>query len=536
MPAPRHYVFKVLLLTTFTLLGTRPASAQVQPATTTAPVSLTIDEALQIALINNYAIQRARLDVDDARSQIRAGWGELMPQVDVTSSYTRNVRSANPFSGSAAGNIFSSFGFLDWLAFNEEARTDDNADTNPIPAAEFFTRQQEGREAAGVVLDNSSNPFSVPNQYRSGVSLTQKLFDGRAIWGASGASRYLKPFNEYGLQRQEQLLIDQVRQAFYSALLSSERARVVEMSVARTAASLEEVSRQVAQGVAPKFQRLSAEVELANQETDLVQTRNQAFQAADDLKLLLGMPVDRPLQLRGSLEAAPLNDYLSISLEGAAELADSRRPDLEQARLNISLEEIQNKVARAEFMPTLDASANLNYTGNVPSNRLNVIADPNDPFAFTTQENGYFSSSYWDWDFNVGLTLRWNLFNGFRSKEQLQQRKIATSKARLQYDELVQAVRLDVERSLRNLEAARERIESQRRNVERAELNYTYADARLREGVANPLEVRDASEQLDQSRLNYLQAVHDLLVARSAFETAVGMPIDTGTDVTLTSK
>jgi hypothetical protein len=43
--------------------------------------------------------------------------------------------------------------------------------------------------------------------------------------------------------------------------------------------------------------------------------------------------------------------------------------------------------------------------------------------------------------------------------------------------------------------------------------------------VATPLEVRTASEQLDLSRLNYLQAVHDFLRARSAFETAVGMPL-----------
>ena len=31
--------------------------------------------------------------------------------------------------------------------------------------------------------------------------------------------------------------------------------------------------------------------------------------------------------------------------------------------------------------------------------------------------------------------------------------------------------------------------------------------------------------QLDQSRLNYLQAIHDYLVARSAFEAAIGAPV-----------
>ena len=63
---------------------------------------------------------------------------------------------------------------------------------------------------------------------------------------------------------------------------------------------------------------------------------------------------------------------------------------------------------------------------------------------------------------------------------------------------------------------------SQEKNVERAELNFEYAEARLKEGVATPLEVREASNQLDQSRLGHLQAVHDYLVAQSAYETSIG--------------
>ena len=54
--------------------------------------------------------------------------------------------------------------------------------------------------------------------------------------------------------------------------------------------------------------------------------------------------------------------------------------------------------------------------------------------------------------------------------------------------------------------------------------------------VATPLEEREASEQLDQSRINYLLAVHDYLVARSAFETAVGLPMEADAAVRLTSR
>ena len=51
-------------------------------------------------------------------------------------------------------------------------------------------------------------------------------------------------------------------------------------------------ARRVAQGVAPKFQRLSADVQLANLQSSLVDTENQAAASLDDFKFLLGIPVE----------------------------------------------------------------------------------------------------------------------------------------------------------------------------------------------------------------------------------------------------
>jgi outer membrane protein TolC len=165
----------------------------------------------------------------------------------------------------------------------------------------------------------------------------------------------------------------------------------------------------------------------------------------------------------------------------------------------------------------------------VPDNRLDVIPDPTDPFRFTTRTNGYFADPYWNWEFNVGFQLRWTLFNGFRRHQQAQQTRIALEKARISRDFLEQSIATEVVRALRDVQAARRRMISQEQNVQRAALNYDHAEARLKEGVATPIEVREASSQLDQSRLNYLQAIHDYLVARSAYETAIGTPVSAAT-------
>ncbi|MFT4604243.1 MAG: outer membrane protein TolC [Rhodothermales bacterium] len=512
-----------VMLLVLLLLGPTPARAQ-DGTTSGGLVTLTVDEAVEIARVSNNVIRSLKLDVSNADAQVKEGWAELFPQIALNSSYTRNVRSANPFSGSSAGNLFSSFGFIDWLAFNEDARTDGNDATQPITVGEFFARQQAGLEAAGISVSGSDNPFAVPTQYSNSLSITQKIFDGRAILGAAGASRWLAPFSQKALDRQEQLVIEQVRTVFYGALLAAEQTRVMDLSVQRSRTTLNEVSRQVTEGVAPKFQRLSAEVELANQETQLLQNRSSADAAVDNLKLLLGIPGGQAVKLRGDLSAQRSASTLTVSRDTAIHDALARRPDLEQARIGIELESVQLKVARSEYLPNLDAFLNVGYTGSVPDNRFVTISDPQDPFAYSQRELGYFSDSYWDSSVNVGFRLSWTLFNGLASHRRIQQRRIALDKANVDHEFLERAVAVEVDQALRNLRTSRQRMDSQEKNVGRAELNYTFAEARLREGVATPIEVREASEQLDASRLNYLQAVHDFLVAESAFEAAVGAP------------
>ncbi len=520
-------------------VATQPAAAQVQPALaepSAEPLTLTLDEAIQIALVNNYAIRNNRLDVDNAQAQIREAWSDALPQIDASSGYTRNIKTANPFAGSQAGSFFSSFGFIDWLSFNEEARTDDDPVTIPIPFDEYLDRQSTGLEEAGVVLGGGSdNPFAVENQFQNGINITQMLFSGSVFASIKGAER-LKLAFQRGVDRQEQLLVDQVRQTFYQTLLAQEQAKVALQSVARTQRTRNETARRVSQGVAPKYQRLSAEVQLANLQTQLVQIQNQSASALDNLKFTLGIPVEQPLQLRGTLEADDYSPYRTISVQDAFSLAVERRPDLEQAHLNVALRKIDKNISRSDYLPRLSTFANFSYSGSVPDNRTFTLSDSDDPFKFTTGEIDFFSSSYWQPSVNVGFRMTWNLFNGFRTSAQVQQRQIAVERAEIELTQLQQAMRLEIETALRDLETAQQRILSQQKNVANAELNYTYASTRLREGVATALEERDASDQLDQSRLNYLQAVYDYLVARSAFETAMGVPLGQQTDLKLTSR
>ena len=508
-----------LLLFSWTA-ATPAVSAQTAPQT----ITLTLEEAIQIALVNNYAMRERRLDLDLANAQIRQSWSEVMPSINLESSYTRNIQSANPFAGSEAGGLFGSFGFIDWLAFNERARVDDDGTTHPITFDEFVDRQEEGLDKIGVVFGGGSdNPFAVPNEFQNGITINQTVFSGSAFL-AIRAARYLRQFNRRAQDRQEQLVVHQVRRAFYEALLARQQAAVFHLSVARIQETLDETIQRVKQGIAPKFQRLTAEVERANLETQLLNTTNLSSRSIDNLKMQLGIPIDQPIQLRGSLEAEDHGRFMTISTRDAVDLALENRPDLEQARLAIRLRQLDRQATRTQYLPQLSVFANLSYFGRVPDDRTRILSEGEDTFEYRQESIGFFSQSYWNPSVSAGLRLTWSIFNGFQTRALVQQRQIAVSRSEIQYEQAYQQVWVEVQNALRSLGTARQRILAQEKNVQRAELNYEYVRARLAEGVASPLEERNASEQLDQTRLNHLQAVHDYLVAESAFETSVGVP------------
>ena len=158
----------------------------------------------------------------------------------------------------------------------------------------------------------------------------------------------------------------------------------------------------------------------------------------------------------------------------------------------------------------------------MPENRVFAQGVQGDPFTFTRQENDYFSDAYWGANITVGFALQWNLFDGFQRAQQIAQRKIAVERAQIQAEQLHQQVRFEVDAALRTLRTAERQVATQRQNLRRAEVNYEHARRRFDEGVISAFEERQANDLFDQSKLGYLQSVHDYLLAQSAYLTATG--------------
>lgn len=489
--------------------------------TTSAPgdtLYLSLNEALEIALVNSYVLQRAQFNVDEADEQIRQARSAVYPQIGGAVSYTRNIRTPNPFAGSDAADLFTSFGAIDWLFYNEQQRIDGSP---TLSFQDYLDRRNQGLENAGIVQRTGDNPFAIENQFVLGISANQAIYNGAAFAAIRGAEHFRNIVRQQ-LERETQTMVQQVRTAYLNALLAQEQVHLLEATLEQLRATERDVRALVDQGLAARFDRNSIAVEVVNLETNLIAARNGAALATRSLNILLGIPVTHQLTLSDRFEYYDLALPNAGGLDEAFETARQLRPDIQLVDSNIRLRMEERNLVRAAYFPVLSAFADYAYLGNVPDNRDRTITDANDPFVFTSESRGFFDSSYWNGAFSVGLRMQWSIFDGFARRARMNQVGIEIKRAELDAKVLRESIYLEVDAALRNLEAAWLRIESQQRNIELAELNYEESRTRFREGVGTRLEERQAAAMLDQSRLNYLSALHDYLIARGELETALG--------------
>ena len=525
-------------------------SASAEAAEPPRRLRLSLAEAVEAGLMRNYAMRLGKVDEGVIDARVRGAYSDLFPRIDANARYDRTFLVPNPFAGSGAADFLTGQNTGDWVAYNERVRGG-GAGLDPvaigaacpgavgtggalqqIPFALYAQciTQAQNQVRRSEPLGPDDNPFLVENNVRAGLSASQVLYDG-AAFAAVDAAKTARAQTKANVERTGQQVVGEITAAYYAVLLAQATVEVQEKSVNRTKETVRETSSRVREGVEPQFQLLSVEVELANLETQLVTARAEAEAAEDALAFSLGIPVDTELELSDPLQMPDPAPSIPESIDEAMAMAVSERPDLKAANLDVELRTINERVTFARYLPTLQLQANLEFVGNIPDNRETVFApaDPNqlltgNPFLFESESRGIFDQSFWGENFSAGIVLEWNLFEGFATAAQQQEDEFETSRARIRKEQLEQSIRQEVAREQRNVASALERVGFQEKNVGRAELNYRHAEVRVREGVSSQLELRDASQQLDQSRLNRQQAVHDYLVARVNFDVAIGQP------------
>ncbi|WNG37572.1 TolC family protein [Archangium violaceum] len=333
-----------------------------------------------------------------------------------------------------------------------------------------------------------------------GVSVSQLIYD-RAVWARleqSGAQ--LEATRGQALEQQDTSELEGI-QRFFALFRTQATIQVLEANVRRSEQQLERAQALFQAGRVGKAEELSAQVNLGNDRIAVVTRQSQL--ATDQVRLVtwLAMP---GTEAAVAVDPGVLNQppAPAPSLDMALQEARSRRPLLRVLRHQLRAAELQESIARAGYLPRLSLSGNFQHAGP-------------DPEIFFTRPDRQNSVS-------GGITLSWDLFNGFTTQAQTR---------RAQYQSRISE--LNLQQSERELEGAvrqaHEALMTQLAATELAEANrkaaadaLTLAEERFNAGVSSTLEVRDAQLKLTQAELTLLENRIDVEIARFALMRAMG--------------
>jgi outer membrane protein TolC len=293
---------KLFSLICFGLMSLGLAQAQEQSTAANAgTLSLSLDEAIEIALTDNPTVKVANLEIeryDYVRKQVVS---TLYPQVDASAQYSLALRRQEMAEGLSFGgkNTFN---------------------------------------VAGTV----SLPLFVPAVYRQ-MKMTRTQME-TAVESAR-ASRID--------------LVAAVRAAFYNVLLAEQSLEVLNEAVLTTQRVVDNTRDLYENGLAAEYDYLTAQVQLSNLKPQVIQTQNAIEITKLQLKMYLSIPEDVDVEVRGSLD-----DFRTEVLLWDNYSTDvSQNTTLRTLDLQRELLEHQEKLIQTSRMPTVAAFGQISYIG-----------------------------------------------------------------------------------------------------------------------------------------------------------------------------
>jgi outer membrane protein TolC len=476
-------------LRVFLAVALLPAAlvAQQAPAAARDTLRLSMDDAVHRALETGDEIRIAQAQVRQSRGQVTQAWASALPELRGSLVYQRTFASV--FSSASSGPPISPF----------------SPDTTAAPGdrIRYLEQQYDSTVLRGIGGLFSGLPFGRLNTYTATLTLTQTLFQGGKVGaGIRGAHAFARAAQATLDDIQEDLTY-RVKLAYLNALFAQRMLEIAEATQAQVNEHLRTVTVNHRVGATGDYDLLRSQVESANQEPQVIASRNSRENADLELKRLINVPVDQPIELTTAVltEADSLPEVDLVALD--AETPD--RSSVVAAEANAEFRRQAVRVYRGDAYPVLKFT--MNYGGQAyPSGAFPVYGD-------------------FRKDWNASLSLSMPLFDGFRNRGIVEQARAEQMRAEAQASQAREGVAIQVAEARSEMERARALVAARRQTVAQAVRAHHLADVRYANGIASSLEVSDARLALQQARVNEAQSTRDYLVAMAGLERALGRPV-----------
>lgn len=436
--------------------------------------AMSLDEAIQVALENNFAVLSAREALQGAEHQKKSAFADFLPKLKAEGSFTHLNETPTVTQGPTPRiPVYMNPG-NPW-----------GPPPNPAQPIGFIP-------ATPAI----SRPLGEQDSWNARGSLVQPVFTGGALLNRYRLAQIGVESANTAVSRIKQDISLGVVQAYFGVLTAIELKKVADQAVL-----LLENQRQVSQeyynvGMIPKNDLLRTEVQLAQRVREQTVAGNNIELAKSQFNLVLQRPLQTPVELVDMLAYEPT----TFDLEDSIRVAQENRLELKEAALRVKASERQVDLAKSSYFPQVQVSLN----------------------AFKS-EGGSTSALEEGWSFVAGAT--WNIFEWGKTREDVSAALSQVRRDELSRLQLKDQIALEVKEAFLALKVAEKNIFVAKKAVEQGQENFRMAQERYREQVGTITDVLDSQTLLTQAQTDYYNALSNYNVAKAALNRAMGLPV-----------
>lgn len=423
---------------------------------------LDIGKALEIALSENPTVKVANKEIQKKKYAQKGSYAALFPQVGFAADYNRTLKK----------QVMYMDGF--------------DMGSTEIPGMEDMPSMDEGIE---VGRDNNWN---------LGFSASMPIVNA-ALWKSLSISAVDVELAVEQARSSKIAMASQVKKGYYSVLLASDSYRVFKESYDNAMENYQDIKRKFEQGTVAEYDLIRANVTVKNSEPNMLQAKNALVLAKWQLKALLGMDLDIPIECEGQLtdfEKDLFGDFLSTDTT-LANNTDLKQIDLQAKQLEKTL-----TMQKFDYLPTLSLTGLYQWTAM------------NNDFKFKDYRWNPYSM--------VGVSLSIPLFSGGSRFYKIKQTRNSIEQLSLQREDTQRNLQLAIRQCIDNMNTCVKRFDASQKGVKQARRGYMISQKRYETGAGTLLEMNDSELALTQAKLNFNQAIYDYMVAKADLEKVLG--------------
>ena len=268
-------------------------------------LTLTLDQAIEIALSDNPTIQVAEQTIQLKRISDKEAVMGLLPEASLSGAYTRTIKKQT------------------------------------------------------MVMNGMKFQVGIPNQYQGGLTVSLPVFVP-TLYKSMKLTKTDVALAVEQARASKQDLVNQVTKAFFQTLLAQDSYAVLEKSFKQSEANYNIVKAKYDQGKVSEFDKITAEVQMRNLKPSVISASNGIELSKLQLLVLMNIDPETEIELQGSLNDYEESVYASAMNTEASSLENNT--SLAQMDMNVKMLQQTLSLNKQNFAPTVALQFNYMYT------------------------------------------------------------------------------------------------------------------------------------------------------------------------------